>query len=321
MNRGLDLVFRRTAVALITIFCAISLNFLLFRVVPGDAVSNLARVPNSTVAQQQALRHEFGLDRSVGVQYVAYLRELAHGNLGRSFANGQPVSKNLGEALGNTLPMVLLGTVVAILAGIATGVLGAVRRGTRTDRALTVSSLTVYALPAQWVGLLLLFLLGGVFPSGGRVDEFLIEPSPWQHTVDVLWHMTLPSVVVGLTLFGQYALLTRTAMLETLAEDYVLTARAKGLSTPRIVRHHALRNAMLPISTLIALSLGSVVGGVVLIETVFSWPGIGRAIYSAVTSRDYPMLQGAFLVLTVVVVVCNYISDLIYLRLDPRITA
>ncbi|MEV0975111.1 MULTISPECIES: ABC transporter permease [Microtetraspora] len=320
MNRGLDLVLRRTAVALITIFCAISLNFLLFRVVPGDAVSNLARVPNSTVAQQQALRHEFGLDRSIGVQYVAYLRELAHGNLGRSFANGQPVSKNLGEALGNTLPMVLLGTVVAILAGIATGVLGAVRRGTRTDRALTVSSLTVYALPAQWVGLLLLFLLGGVFPSGGRVDEFLIEPSPWQHTVDVLWHMTLPSLVVGLTLFGQYALLTRTAMLETLAEDYVLTARAKGLSTLRIVRHHALRNAMLPISTLIALSLGSVVGGVVLIETVFSWPGIGRAIYSAVTSRDYPMLQGAFLVLTVVVVVCNYVSDLIYLRLDPRIT-
>ncbi|WP_433413149.1 ABC transporter permease [Microtetraspora malaysiensis] len=320
MNRGLDLVLRRTAVALITIFCAISLNFLLFRVVPGDAVSNLARVPNSTVAQQQALRHEFGLDRSIGVQYVAYLRELAHGNLGRSFANGQPVSKNLGEALGNTLPMVLLGTVVAILAGIATGVLGAVRRGTRTDRALTVSSLTVYALPAQWVGLLLLFLLGGVFPSGGRVDEFLIEPSPWQHTVDVLWHMTLPSLVVGLTLFGQYTLLTRTAMLETLAEDYVLTARAKGLSTPRIVRHHALRNAMLPISTLIALSLGSVVGGVVLIETVFSWPGIGRAIYSAVTSRDYPMLQGAFLVLTVVVVVCNYVSDLIYLRLDPRIT-
>ncbi|MFF4776613.1 ABC transporter permease [Microtetraspora fusca] len=320
MNRGLDLVLRRTAVALITIFCAISLNFLLFRVVPGDAVSNLARVPNSTVAQQQALRHEFGLDRSIGVQYVAYLRELAHGNLGRSFANGQPVSKNLGEALGNTLPMVLLGTVVAILAGIATGVLGAVRRGTRTDRALTVSSLTVYALPAQWVGLLLLFLLGGVFPSGGRVDEFLIEPSPWQHMVDVLWHMTLPSLVVGLTLFGQYALLTRTAMLETLAEDYVLTARAKGLSTLRIVRHHALRNAMLPISTLIALSLGSVVGGVVLIETVFSWPGIGRAIYSAVTSRDYPMLQGAFLVLTVVVVVCNYVSDLIYLRLDPRIT-
>ncbi len=320
MNRGLDLVLRRTAVALITIFCAISLNFLLFRVVPGDAVSNLARVPNSTVAQQQALRHEFGLDRSIGVQYVAYLRELVHGNLGRSFANGQPVSKNLGEALGNTLPMVLLGTVVAILAGIATGVLGAVRRGTRTDRALTVSSLTVYALPAQWVGLLLLFLLGGVFPSGGRVDEFLIEPSPWQHTVDVLWHMTLPSLVVGLTLFGQYALLTRTAMLETLAEDYVLTARAKGLSTLRIVRHHALRNAMLPISTLIALSLGSVVGGVVLIETVFSWPGIGRAIYSAVTSRDYPMLQGAFLVLTVVVVVCNYVSDLIYLRLDPRIT-
>nr|WP_055509353.1 ABC transporter permease [Nonomuraea pusilla] len=321
MNRGLDLVLRRTAVALITIFCAVSLNFLLFRVVPGDAVSNLARVPNSTVAQQQALRHEFGLDRSIGAQYVAYLRELAHGNLGRSFANGQPVSKNLGEALGNTLPMVLLGTVVAIVAGIATGVLGAVRRGTRTDRALTVSSLAVYALPAQWVGLLLLFLLGGVFPSGGRVDEFLIEPSAWQHAVDVLWHMALPSLVVGLTLFGQYALLTRTATLETLSEDYVLTARAKGLSTPRIVRRHVLRNAMLPISTMIALTLGSVVGGVVLIETVFSWPGIGRAVYSAVTSRDYPMLQGAFLVLTVVVVVCNYVSDLVCLRLDPRITA
>lgn len=321
MNRGLDQFLRRTAVALITIFAAISLNFLLFRVVPGDAVSNLARVPGSTVAQQEALRHEFGLDRSVAAQYVAYLRELLHGNLGRSFANGQPVVDNLRQALGNTLPMVLLGTLVAIVAGIATGILGAVRRGTRTDRAVTVSALTVYALPAQWVGLLLLFLLGGVFPSGGRVDEFLIDPSPWQHETDVLWHMTLPAVVVGLTLFGQYALMTRTAMLETLSEDYVLTARAKGLSTGRIVRHHALRNAMLPISTLIALSLGTVVGGVVLIETVFSWPGIGRAVYSAVTQRDYPMLQGAFLVLTVTVVACNYVADLLYQRLDPRISA
>jgi ABC-type dipeptide/oligopeptide/nickel transport system permease component len=148
----------------------------------------------------------------------------------------------------------------------------------------------------------------------------LINPSAWEHIKDVLVHMMLPSLTLALTLYGEYTLIVRSAMLETLGEDYILTARAKGLSQRSIVIRHALRNAMLPTITLIALSLGYIVAGAILIEAVFSWPGIGNAVYQAVTQRDYPMLQGAFLVLTVSVVFFNFLADLLYFKLDPRIT-
>jgi ABC-type dipeptide/oligopeptide/nickel transport system permease component len=166
----------------------------------------------------------------------------------------------------------------------------------------------------------LLIYLSSVLPSHGMQNDFLIDPSPWEHFKDVMLHMTLPSLTFALTLYGQYTLIVRSAMLETLGEDYVLTARAKGLPQRTIVRRHALRNAMLPTTTLIALSLGYIVAGAILIETVYSWPGIGNAVYQAVTERDYPMLQGAFLVLTMSVVICNFLADLLYVKLDPRIT-
>jgi peptide/nickel transport system permease protein len=151
------------------------------------------------------------------------------------------------------------------------------------------------------------------------VDDFLIDPTWFQHIKDVLYHMTLPATTLALVLYGEYTLIVRSAMLETLGEDYVLTARAKGLKNWAIVRKHALRNALLPITTLIAISLGYIVAGSILVETVFSWPGIGRAVYQAVLQRDYPMLQGAFLVLTLSVVFFNLVADLLYFKLDPRI--
>src|SRR6202040_339333 len=154
----------------------------------------------------------------------------------------------------------------------------------------------------------------GILPTGGMTNDFLINPSFWTHTKAVLAHMMLPSLTLGLVLFGEYTLIVRSAMLETLGEDYILTARAKGLRPWTIVRRHALRNAALPIVTLVALSLGYIVAGAILIETVFSWPGIGRAVYDSVLQRDYPMLQGAFLVLTVSVVVCNLAADLLYFK-------
>jgi peptide/nickel transport system permease protein len=151
-------------------------------------------------------------------------------------------------------------------------------------------------------------------------NEFLLNPGFWEHLRDLASHIVLPSLTLGLVLYGEYTLIVRSAMLETLGEDYILTARAKGLKPWTIVRKHALRNAMLPITTLIALSLGYIVAGAILIEIVFSWPGIGRAVYEAVLERDYPMLQGAFLLLTIAVVLCNLIADLLYFKLDPRIT-
>ena len=224
------------------------------------------------------------------------------------------------SAIENTIPMVLLGTVFSIVIGTLTGVLAAWRRGTAVETVSVTTALGFYSMPTHWLGLMLIIIFAGVLPTGGMTNEFLLNPSWWTHIKDVLSHMVLPSATLGLVLYGEYTLIVRSAMLETLGEDYILTARAKGLKPWTIVRRHALRNAMLPIATLVALSLGYIVAGAILIETVFSWPGIGRAVYDAVLSRDYPMLQGAFLVLTVSVVFCNLVADLLYFKLDPRIT-
>ncbi|HEX5951276.1 MAG TPA: ABC transporter permease [Actinomycetota bacterium] len=318
--RRADYLIKRAAFAIVTVFVAITINFFLFRVLPGDAVRNLARVPRASESLRHALEVQFGLDKSLFTQYLIYLRELVHGNMGISFSNQQPVSENLREALANTIPMATLGTVVAIVIGVFTGVLSAWRRGTRLDQVSTNAAIAFYSFPTQWLALVLLIYLSPWFPSHGMSDPFLIDPTPWEHLVDVLRHMVLPSLTFALTLYGEYTLIVRSAMLETLGEDYVLTARAKGLPRRRIVVRHAFRNALLPTTTLIALSLGYIVAGAILIETVFSWPGIGNAVYQAVTERDYPMLQGAFLVLTVSVVFFNFLADLLYFRLDPRIT-
>ena len=318
--RGTDYVVKRTAFALVTIFVAVSINFVLFRLAPGSAVSNLSRVPHATQELRQALTRQFGLDKSRGRQYVIYLQQLTHGNLGVSYENEQPVSKNLETAILNTLPMVALGTLFAIVVGTLTGVISAWRRGTPIEGATVSTALGFYSMPTHWLGLMLVILFTGVLPTGGMTNDFLINPSFWTHTKDVLSHMVLPSLTLGLVLFGEYTLIVRSAMLETLGEDYILTARAKGLRPWAIVRKHALRNALLPIVTLVALSLGYIVAGAILVETVFSWPGVGRAVYDAVLNRDYPMLQGAFLFLTISVVFFNLVADLLYYKLDPRIT-
>jgi ABC-type dipeptide/oligopeptide/nickel transport system permease component len=318
--RGADYVLKRVGFAIVTVFVAVTINFVLFRLAPGTAVTNLSRVPHATQQLRHALEVQFGLDKSKWQQYVIYLKQLAHGNLGISYANEQPVSTNLRIALINTLPMVTLGTVFAIVFGIATGVIAAWRRGTKTEGLTVSTALAFYAMPTQWLGLMLIIIFAGIFPTGGMTNEFLLNPPFWAHVKDLASHMFLPALTLGLVLYGEYTLIVRSAMLETLGEDYILTARAKGLKPRTIVRKHALRNAMLPITTLIALSLGYIVAGAILIESVFSWPGIGRAVYEAVLQRDYPMLQGAFLVLTLSVIFFNLVADLLYFRLDPRIT-
>jgi peptide/nickel transport system permease protein len=318
--RGADYVIKRSAFAVVTVFVAVTINFALFRLAPGNAVTNLSRVPHATIETRRALEKQFGLDKSKPEQYVLYLKQLVRGNLGVSFANDQPVSSNLESAIENTIPMVLLGTVFSIVIGTLTGVLAAWRRGTAVETVSVTTALGFYSMPTHWLGLMLIIIFAGVLPTGGMSNEFLLNPTWWEHLKDVLSHMILPSATLGLVLYGEYTLIVRSAMLETLGEDYVLTARAKGLKPWTIVRKHALRNAMLPIATLVALSLGYIVAGAILIETVFSWPGIGRAVYDAVLQRDYPMLQGAFLVLTISVVFCNLAADLLYFKLDPRIT-
>ena len=319
--RGADYVIKRGFFALVTIFVAVTINFFLFRVLPGNAVTEMNRVPHASPQLVHALTVEFGLDRPKWQQYFIYLKNLAHGNMGISFATQQPVSQLLLADLKNTIPMVTAGTVAAIIVGVFTGVLSAWRRGSPPDHVSTNLAIFAYAFPTQWLGLMLLIFFAGTLPAGGMSDPFLFGPEPfWQHLGDVGTHMILPATTLMLTAYGSYTLVVRSSMLETLGEDYVLTARAKGLSARRIVWRHAVRNALLPLVTLIALSLGFIVGGALLVEVIFSWPGIGLAMYNAITQRDYPMLQGGFLVLTVSVIMLNFIADLVYFRLDPRIT-
>ena len=318
--RGADYIVRRIVFALLTVFVAITINFALFRLAPGSAVTNLARVPHATPETRLAIKRQFGLDKSKWQQYWIYLGQLFRGNLGVSFANSQPVSKNLRSAVINTIPMVMIGTIFAIVLGTLTGVIAAWRRGTKVEGASVTTALAFYSMPTHWLGLMLVILFAGTLPTGGMSNEFLLNPSFFTHVKDLAEHVALPSLTLGLVLYGEYTLIVRSAMLETLGEDYVLTARAKGFRAGSILRRHALRNAMLPIATLIALSLGYIVAGAILVETVFSWPGVGRAVYDAVLQRDYPMLQGAFLLLTISVVFFNLIADLLYFKLDPRIT-
>jgi ABC-type dipeptide/oligopeptide/nickel transport system permease component len=323
--RGADYVLKRIAYALITVFIAITLNFVLFRAIPGDAVDAIGRCRQCTAAFKAYSRHELGLDKSKWAQYRLYVAGLFRGNLGSSLRTEKPVTSELWDPIKNTIPMVALGTFFSIVFGIAAGVLSAWRRGTGLDKANLYASLGFYSMPPQWLGLLVVLYVAGWLglPTSGIKDPILgilHSPSTMEVLVDRLRHMILPAATLGLVLYGEYALVARSAMLETLGEDYVLTARAKGLSNWEIVRTHGLRNAMLPIVTLVALSIGYVIGGAITIEYVFSYPGIGLAIVEAISQRDYAVLQGAFLLLTLSVILFNLVADLLYFKLDPRVT-
>jgi ABC-type dipeptide/oligopeptide/nickel transport system permease component len=240
--------------------------------------------------------------------------------MGISFTNQQPVRANLTTALRNTLPLVGISTIIALALGLWTGILSARRRGTLTDHASTGAAVVLYALPTQWIGLLLLVLAGTHLPSAGMSSPFQFSNPPfWQHELDIGKHMILPGITLVLTIYGSMTLIIRSAMLDVLGEDFILTARAKGLDQGQILRRHALRNAMLPIVTLIALSLGYIVAGAILVEIVFTWPGIGSSLYNAVVTRDYPMMQGGFLVIAFSVIFFNFLAETLYFSLDPRI--
>jgi ABC-type dipeptide/oligopeptide/nickel transport system permease component len=319
LGRGAYLV-RRTAFALATVFVVITLNFFLFRVLPGSAVTNLSHVPDATPELRHALEVQFGLDKPKWQQYFIYIRELAQGNLGISYTYQQPVATVVRRATENTIPMVLLGTLVGMILGTVSGTVSAWRRGSALDVVNVNVAVAFWAVPTQWLGLLLVIGFADRLPSNGMSDPYLVNPSFGTHLKDLFSHMLLPALTVALVSFGQYAIIVRSAILETFGEDYILTARAKGLTKRLVVVRHALRNAMLPVITLVGLSLGRVVAGVILVETVFSWPGIGLLTYQSVTDRDYPVLQGAFLVIALSVIAFNFLADVAYLFLDPRVT-
>ena len=316
---------RRFGSALFTIALIVLVNFILFRAMPGSPERVILRgTPNVTPAQLEAARERWGLNDPVFPdQFVAFLGATVSGDLGYSFvARGQTVGQVLAQRIWPTVILFGLGELVAIVLGLALGAYSGWRRGGPVDVVGNGISLILYSTPYFLLGmaLLLVFATGlRWFPTFGMLTAGATYPDIWARLGDFVSYLALPLATVGLGLVGQYAIVMRSSIVETLSEDYVTTARGMGLSEGRILRHHALPNALLPTVSLIAINLGYVVAGAITVEVVFNWPGLGTLAVEALTARDYPVLQGVFLLLSVSVVLANLLADLVYGVLDPRV--
>lgn len=295
-------------------------NFFLFRAV-GDPKNDLARNPRLTPEAQEALIRERGLDESTWVQFWRYLDDLAHGDLGISYATNRSVWDELQAALPNTLLLVGVATLLSAILGIWLGSVAAWRRGSRTDGALVQGALVLQSMPVFWLGMLLVYVVAvelGWLPTGLRTTP-ASTATGLAHGLDVAKHAILPVCALTVGLVAQYLLIMRASMVGVLREDFVTTARAVGMSTARVRRRYVMRNSLLPIVTVVGLNAGFVLGGAITIEALFSWPGIGDQTFRAIAAKDYPVLQGVFLISSALVIVANLATDLLYARLDPRV--
>jgi peptide/nickel transport system permease protein len=315
---------RKFAQALVTIFAIVVLNFILFRMMPGSPERVLLRNQYLTQEKIAQVRAEWGLDKAVVPdQLVGYLQATARGDLGYSFFfRGTPVTEVIGQRFWPTIMLIGLAEFISIIVGLAVGSYAGWRRGGRADRLGSGASLVLYSMPYFVIGmpLILIFASGlGWFPTSGMLTVGATYDSFLDRLLDFGRHLVLPLTTVSLGLIGAYSILMRSSIIETRSEDYITTARAKGLTDGRVLRHHAFPNAMLPMVTIVAINLGYVVAGAITAEVVFNWPGLGTLTVDALASRDYPVLQGIFLLLSITVVFANLAADLIYGVLDPRI--
>ena len=307
--------------SLATLFFVICFNFFLFRVVEGDPVASLFRGRNLTVAQREALTKQFGLDGSTGEQFVRYLEQTAHLNLGRSYSTNQPVSKEIASKAWATIALVGISTLLSTVFGVLIGIAAAWRRRTKADYTATTFTMATYSMPDFWLGMLLLtaFAVGlGWFPVGGIVDPNS-DATGLAKLADQAKHMFLPALTLTLAYLGEYALVMRASLLDTMREDYLTLARAKGLRDVKVRNRHAVPNALLPVVTLAAINFGFILSGAIAVETIFSWPGLGFATYEAIHGPDLPMLQGLFLFFSASVILFNFFADILYAYLDPRV--
>lgn len=316
-NRFLQMVFVLWTVA--------TLLFFMFRLMPGNPL--VAYIdPTFTAEQQEALLQRFGLDKPLYQQYFIYIGNLLRGDLGDSFFFRDSVASIIMDVFPNTIILTLVALVFAYVIGVLSGAFLAWKRGTWFETWTIPLVLATRAAPEFWIGMILLavFSFGlGWFPSGGAVSAGATFPNELARILswDFLTHMFLPALTLAVYLHGLPLLLMRSNMLEVLQEDFVTMARMKGLSTWSVLIKHAARNALLPVVTAFALGVGYSIGGNVVIETVFSWPGLGRLLVRAVAANDYPLAQGAFLLIAVVVIVMNFVADLLYNLLDPRVSS
>ena len=309
---------RRLLVAMPLLLAITALIFLLLQLTPGDPLNAYAP-PDQPLpeAQREALRRKLGLDRPLPVQYIYWLKEAAQGNLGFRTKNSAPVSTEISGRIGPTLQLMGLGMAIGITTGIFLGVIAALRQYSILDTVLTLFAYLGISMPAYLLGLVGLYVFAlrlGWFPAGGRSTPG--EPfSLW----DQVRHIILPATILSVNYVASTMRYTRTAMLDVLGQDYLRTARAKGLREPTVIGLHALRNALLPVVTIIGSYIPNLLGGAVFIESIFAWPGLGRLFLEGVEARDYPLIMGMTLILAILIMLANLLTDVAYAIVDPRI--
>lgn len=303
-----------------TLLFVLAFNFILFREI-GDPVELLT---HSTLhldpAEKIALRKELGIDDPLPAQFVNYVGDSLRGEFGYSFITGRPVIESVAEKIWPTILLVGTSTVLSTLFGVLIGIRGAWRRGSAFDTGSLLGSLTLYSMPEGWLGMLLLILFAGIlgwFPAGGI--ESTDRLTGFAHVVDVAKHLFLPCLTLTLGYLGEFAIIMRSSLLEVMGEDFIQTARAKGVRDKEVRRRHAVPNALLPTFTLTFYNIGFILGGAVIVEQVFSWPGLGQLTYAAIESLDYPVIQAVFLLSSAAVILFNLLADVLYGYLDPRV--
>jgi len=308
----------------IVFFVILTVLFLLFRLAPGDPVARMID-PNMTAEDAERLTTQLGLNEPLWMQYLIYLRNFIGGRFGYSLHYGQPVAEIIWDRLPNTIILFTASIILAAFAGVFLGKIASWHKGETTDSLMTIGALVTHTMFLPWLGLILIWVFAyklGWFPINGMMSQAVwMDPNAGILTkaLDIAHHMVLPLGTLFLIHFGSYLLIMRSSMLETLKEDYILTARAKGLEEHVIRDHHAAPNAALPVVTSVGLGLAFSINGGALTETVFSWPGIGRELVFSVSTLDYPLAQASFLLIAAVVLVSNLVVDILYAYLDPRI--
>lgn len=312
----------KAGAALVSLAMVVVLGFFSFRILPGsDPAINLTRGRRVSAEEVDRLRVQFGLDKPMPVQFLRYVHDLFTGDLGYSYVYNEPVSRLILERLGPTLLLTGTAAAISIVLGLWLGQLAAWRRGSWFDKAQTGLALTFWSVPTFWLGLILLLVFAGglrLFPAGGMMTPGS-DATGLAHVADVAWHMVLPVVTIVAVVYAQYLMVMRASVLEEMTSDYLVTARAKGLTEDRVRTRHAVPNALLPTVTLVFLTLGGLVGGAVTVETVFSWPGLGYLTFQGLSAPDLPLLQGTFVVFSSIVIAMNFVADLVYRVLDPRL--
>ncbi len=318
---------RKVAAAIVSFWMLLVIGFVIFTLMPANPVAALTRGHRTSDAQQAFLAKEFGIGEPWWKQFLTFVNNTLHGNLGYSWEYQQSVSSLIASRLWPTILLMGTSTIISVVLGLWLGIRSGWRPGSLLDRLASGSSLTLWSVPTFWLGLILLvmFASGGVgpipaiFPAGGMQTPGSAGGFTLANIADVTWHLVLPCTTLVLVIFAQYVTIMRSSIIDELGSPYLLTARAKGLRDDDVRRKHATPNALLPSVTVIFLQLGTMVGGAITVETVYSWPGLGYLTYTALKIPDLPLLEGTFIVFSATVIIFNLMADILYRHLDPRV--